>query len=107
MKAYRCNSCSKIHLEAGNVILHFASPPHLKTYLEYLESIDVAHYAELNGRKGLQRVIVLPVEGSPLNMAFTVQEFEALKGAIRYFLSSEEHRIMFKTNGMLQVMSLN
>ena len=90
MRIYRCKSCTKIHVEAGNIFLHFSSIEKLKTWLDYLNSIDTAYYASLNRAKGLSKEIILAVgENISVNMAFTVQEFEELKQTITNYLSNQ------------------
>jgi hypothetical protein len=93
-------------VEVGNVLMHFSSPEKLKIYSDYLESIDVAYYAAINKKKGLERVIILPVVDMCVHLTFTVQEFEMLKEIIRDYLTN-------KTKGMfirckeLQPVNLN
>ena len=89
MRVYKCNLCSKIHLEAGNIVVHFSTIQQLKAYSEYLESIDSVYYAAAN--KGRAKDIFIPLEdNASINMAFTVCEFEALKKAIRDYLSGKK-----------------
>ena len=88
MKVYKCNSCSKIHLEAGNVLIYFPSIHQLKIYSDYLESIDVAFYAAINKNRLTSKAIIIPLgDKECINMAFTVSEFEILKRTIRDYLS--------------------
>ena len=88
MKVYKCNCCSKIHLEAGNVLIHFPSIQQLKILLDYLESIDVAFYAAINKNRLTSKSIIIPLgDTACINMAFTVSEFETLKRTIRDYLS--------------------
>ncbi|OAV68208.1 hypothetical protein Barb4_02154 [Bacteroidales bacterium Barb4] len=89
MRIYTCNTCSKIHLEAGNVLVHFPALENLRIYMDYLESVDVPYYAAINSKKGLEKVIILPVGETAVNMAFTVQEFEMLKDTVRDYLTGE------------------
>jgi len=87
MRIYTCNKCSKIHLEIGNTHIHFTTMDRLKVYLGYLDSIDVAYYSAINRSKGLTKEIILPLgEQVSINLAFTTQEFEALKETIRCYL---------------------
>jgi hypothetical protein len=90
MRIYRCKSCTRIHIEAGNAYLNFLSPERLTRYLDYLESIDAAHYAALNRRKGLSKEVILHTEDASVNVAFTLQEFEELKLTIRNYLANPE-----------------
>ena len=88
MKISKCNCCSKIHLEAGNILIHFPSIQQLKIYSDYLESIDVAFYAAINKNRLTSKSIVIPLgDETSVNMAFTVSEFEILKRTIRDYLS--------------------
>ena len=88
MKVYKCNCCSKIHLEAGNVLINFPSIEYLKIYSDFLESIDVAYYAAINKNRTTSKAIVIPLgDKVSVNMGFTVSEFELLKRTIRDFLS--------------------
>ena len=89
MRVYKCNSCSKIHLETGNIIIHFSTIQQLKTYSEYLKSIDSVYYAAAN--KGRAKDIFIPLEdNASINMAFTVCEFEALKKVVCDYLSGRK-----------------
>jgi hypothetical protein len=90
MRVFKCNTCSKIHVEAGNVLFHFPSPERLKKFLNYLESIDADYYSALNRSKGLAKDIYLPVGDMSVNMAFSVAEFEELKQAVRDYLAKQE-----------------
>ncbi|MDR2121009.1 MAG: hypothetical protein LBP64_09100 [Tannerella sp.] len=90
MRIFKCKSCTKIHVEAGNVLIHFPSPERLKKFLNYLESIDVDYYSALNRNKGLAKDIFLPVGDMSVNMAFSVEEFEELKQAIRDYPAIHE-----------------
>jgi hypothetical protein len=70
--------------------MHFDSLSDLGKYMEYLDAIDTAHYAAVNRRKGLDKVIVLPLDNTGgMHLGFTEQEFEELKGVIRGYLSKE------------------
>lgn len=97
MRVFKCSACSKIHVEAGNVLIHFPSPERLKKFLDYIESIDADYYAALNRSKGLARDIYLPVGDMSVNMAFSVAEFEELKRAVRDYLAGydESDRLPF------------
>ncbi|MDR1408561.1 MAG: hypothetical protein LBJ23_11045 [Tannerella sp.] len=90
MRIFKCDACSKIHVEVGNVLIHFPSPARLKKFLHYLESIDADYYAALNRSKGLAKDLFLPVGDMSVNMAFSVAEFEALKQAVRQYLAEHE-----------------
>jgi len=87
MRIYSCPSCSKIHVETGNAIIHFASPEKLKMYMDYLESIDVDYYSKINRMKGLSRQIFLQTTNT-VTLAFTVAEFEQLKQIILDYLAN-------------------
>ena len=87
MRIYTCNKCSKIHLEIGNTHIHFSTLEKLKTYLDYLDAIDIAYYSAINRSKGLTKEIILPLgEQLSVNLAFTTLEFETLKKIIRNYL---------------------
>ena len=91
MKVFKCDHCSRIHLEIGNTQIHFSSLPDLKRYLESLDAVDTAYYAALNRGKGLARVIILPLAcNNTVHIAFTVEEFEYLKATIRDYLSKDK-----------------
>ncbi|MDR1603118.1 MAG: hypothetical protein LBS42_11935 [Tannerella sp.] len=91
MRVFKCSACSKIHVEAGNVLIHFPSPERLRKFLDYLESIDADHYAALNRSRGLEKDIYLPAgDRLSVNMAFSVAEFEELKRAVRNYLAGYE-----------------
>jgi hypothetical protein len=85
-KIYKCRTCQKIHLEAGNVLIHFPSWGQLRKYLNYLESIDVSYYVATNRKKGLAKDIFLPVDGGMVNIAFSLDEFEEMKTVIHSYL---------------------
>jgi hypothetical protein len=58
--------------------------------LERLDSIDAAYYAAINRKKGLSRVIIIPLDDSgSVHLGFTEQEFERLKTVIRSYLSND------------------
>ncbi|MDR1454847.1 MAG: hypothetical protein LBJ01_04270 [Tannerella sp.] len=90
MRLFKCSACSKIHLEAGNVLVHFPSLERLGKFLNYLESIDPFHYASINRKKGLAKDIFLPVGDLAVNMAFTVAEFEELKRTVSEYLAAHK-----------------
>ncbi|MDR0757712.1 MAG: hypothetical protein LBF85_07695 [Tannerella sp.] len=90
MRVFKCSACSKIHVEAGNVLIHFPSVERLKKFLDYIESVDTGCYAALNRGKGLVKDIYLPVGDMSVNMAFSVAEFEELKCVIRNYLAGHE-----------------
>jgi hypothetical protein len=89
IRIYICQTCSKIHVEIGNTIIHFASPEKLKTYLIYLDSIDVDHYSEINRKKRLSKDIFLQITNDNF-LAFTVAEFEQLKQVIFDYLTGTD-----------------
>lgn len=89
MHIYTCSTCSKIHVEIGNTIIHFATPEKLKTYLVYLESIDVKYYSEINRKRGLSKEIFLQITNES-SLAFTVSEFEHFKQVIFDYLTGTE-----------------
>lgn len=87
MRIFTCSNCSKIHLEIGNTQIHFKALPDLKKYLETLDSIDATYYEAINRKKGLARVIILPLDTSgAVHIGFTMQEFDELKAIIRNYL---------------------
>lgn len=88
MRIFKCNTCSKIHLEAGNVLIHFPTPERLEKFLNYLDAIDPSHYAAINRKKGMAKDIFLPVGDLSVNMAFSVAEFEELKQLVRDYLAA-------------------
>ena len=88
MRIFTCKSCSRIHLEIGYTQIHFKALPDLKKYLKTLDSIDVAYYDAINRKKGLKKVIILPLDASGnIHLGFTLQEFEELKTVIRNYVS--------------------
>ncbi|MDR1023908.1 MAG: hypothetical protein LBL94_11675 [Prevotellaceae bacterium] len=89
MRIFKCSACSKIHVEAGNVLMHFPTLKRLMGFLDYLESIDPHYYKAANSSKGLARDVYLPVGDASVSMAFSVGEFEELKQTIRRFLDKE------------------
>jgi hypothetical protein len=109
MRIFTCNSCSKIHLEVENTQIHFASAKQLKLYLDYLVSIDVDYYAAINRKKGLSKVIIIPLnECASVHLGFTVDEFEALKKLISNYLSNNSNRTnSFVSLKEFQMMNLN
>ncbi|MDR1672444.1 MAG: hypothetical protein LBS09_03120 [Bacteroidales bacterium] len=107
MRVFTCKACAKIHVEAGNVLFHFSTPEKLEIYLEYLESIDVSYYATVNRKKGLKKVIILPMGDLPVNLAFTEQEFELLKEIIQNYLATDRSKKAFVTSEELQQLNLN
>lgn len=104
MRIYTCKTCSKIHVEIGNTIIHFASPEKLNAYLDYLKSIDVDYYAGINRGKGLSKEIFLQVTNS-VNLAFTRAEFEQLKQTVLDYLAGTD--ICVKATTVFQLISLN
>jgi hypothetical protein len=86
MRVYTCNTCSRIHVEAENVLLHFSTREKLSQYLNYLDSIDVVYFSAINRKKGLSKEIFLQHDKS-VTLAFTVLEFEELKQTIREYLT--------------------
>jgi hypothetical protein len=96
MRVFKCRHCSRIHLEAGHTQIHFASTRELTKYLEFLDSIDVAYYAAINRKKGLSKVIILPLDNdNTAHMGFTTQEFETLKEVIRSYLFKKQELLNF------------
>jgi hypothetical protein len=87
IRIYKCKACEKIHLEAGNVLIHFPTRERLRHYLNYLETVDAPYYASLNRKKSLTKDVFLPVDGSTVNIAFSLEEFETMKRVIRNYLS--------------------
>jgi hypothetical protein len=62
----------------------------LRKYLENLDSIDAAYYAAINRAKGLEKVIILPLDNTgSVHLGFSVREFDDLKTIIRNYLSEE------------------
>jgi phage FluMu protein Com len=103
IRVFKCNSCSKIHLEIGNTQLNFPSCKHLQTYLEGLDTVDATYYAALNKSKGLSKVIIFPLNAAETaHIGFTEKEFEELKTVIRNYLSDnrkQAHKyVKFKLN---------
>ncbi|MDR0413945.1 MAG: hypothetical protein LBH84_00830 [Prevotellaceae bacterium] len=93
IRIFTCRSCSRIHLEIGNTQIHFNSPHHLQKYLENLDSVDAAYFAAINRAKGLEKVIILPLDNTGVvHLGFTLQEFENLKTTIRSYLSEEKRQ---------------
>jgi hypothetical protein len=92
MRVFKCSACSKIHVEAGNVMVHFPTLERLTEFLAYLEAIDPYYYREANSSKGLAHDIYLPIGDTSASMAFSVDEFEELKLAIRRFMDKEKFR---------------
>jgi hypothetical protein len=77
-------------VEAGNVMMHFPTLVRLKGFSDYLESIDPHYYKAVNSSKGLTHDVYLPVGDTSVSMAFSVDEFEALKQTVRRFLHKEK-----------------
>lgn len=91
MRVFKCDHCSRIHLEIGNTQIHFISLHDLRRYLESLDSIDAAYFADINRSKGLNKVIILPLDNTGcVHLGFSVQEFETLKAVIRNYLGEGE-----------------
>ena len=89
MQIYKCNNCSKIHLEVGNILIHFKTPENISEYLGYLESIDSGYHSAYNRTKGLSKDIYIPINGVPVHLALTIEEFDLLKKTIRDYLSGK------------------
>ena len=90
VRVFTCKNCSRVHLEIGNTQIHFRSSRHLEKYLDNLDSIDTAYYEAVNRRKGLAKVIILPLDVSgTVHVGFTAPEFEEFKTTIRDYLSNE------------------
>ncbi|MDR1343071.1 MAG: hypothetical protein LBK18_07460 [Prevotellaceae bacterium] len=98
MRIFKCSACSKIHVEAGNVMMHFPTLKRLKGFSDYLESIDPHYYKAANSGKGLAHDVYLPVGDASVSMAFSVGEFEELKQAIRRFLAEENVNPFLRIN---------
>ncbi|MDR2805262.1 MAG: hypothetical protein LBB85_06395 [Dysgonamonadaceae bacterium] len=107
IRIYKCKACEKIHLEAGNALIHFSSRERLSKYLDYLESVDASCYASLNRKKGLTKDIFLPVDGSTVNLAFSLDEFEEIKKVIRNYLSPSANPFPYGRWMELQTISWN
>ncbi|MDR0538123.1 MAG: hypothetical protein LBH04_08830 [Tannerellaceae bacterium] len=88
-RIFKCKNCDKIHLESGNILLHFVSPERLRKYLVYLDGINAEYYARLNRMKGVAKDVFLPVEGTVASIAFSLEEFEEFKNAIRNYISGD------------------
>lgn len=90
IRIFTCNSCSRIHLVIGNTQIHFNSLQYLKKYLENLDSIDTAYYAAINRKKGLAKVIIIPLTDNGMaHLGFTEQEFETLKETVRNYINKD------------------
>jgi hypothetical protein len=62
----------------------------LEKYLESLDSIDTDYYAAINRKKGLKKVIIIPLTDNGMShLGFTEQEFETLKEIIRHYITNE------------------
>jgi hypothetical protein len=81
----------------------------LRKYLETLDSIDAAYFAAINRAKGLEKVIILPLDSvGTVHLGFTVREFEDLKAIIRNYLSGEgEQGNRFIAPDQFRAVSLN
>jgi hypothetical protein len=63
----------------------------LKKYLTNLDSIDATYYAAVNRKKGLSKVIILPLDHSGnIHLGLTELEFDELKTVIRNYLCSDK-----------------
>ncbi|MDR1683613.1 MAG: hypothetical protein LBS25_09580 [Candidatus Symbiothrix sp.] len=61
--------------------------------MKTLDSIDVVYFAAINRAKGLEKVIILPLDNNgSVHLGFTVREFEDLKAIIRNYLSGEKRQ---------------
>jgi hypothetical protein len=90
------------------VQIHFSSLRDLGKYLETLDSIDVEYYAAINRKKGLTKVIFLPLNNAgSVHLGFTVQEFETLKSVIRYYLLKDKKSALKTAKFEIQEISLN
>lgn len=88
MRVFKCNSCTKIHVEAGNVLLNFSDEQKLINYLAELDKINADYYAALNSNKPFKKDLFLPVAGTNISIGFTIGEFNELRKAIRSYLQS-------------------
>jgi hypothetical protein len=73
----------------------------LKKYLETLNSIDAGYYSAVNRKKGLAKVIIIPLSDNGMtHLGFTEQEFETLKETIRNYLNKYRNfpDLNFKTS---------
>ena len=76
-----------VHIEIGNVLIHFTSTQKLTEYLNELDTIDVEYYAMLNKGKQFNKDIFLPVAvGMGVNLSFTVEEFYYFKSMILNYI---------------------
>jgi hypothetical protein len=109
MRVFTCSKCSRIHLEIGNIQIHFESIEKLKRYSGYLDSIDVAYYAAINRSKGLLREIILPLDVcNSIHLTFTTQEFETLKGVIHdYLMETKKVPGLFIKSNKFQMVNPN
>ena len=108
MRIFTCKSCSRIHLEIGHTQIHFRSLRQLEKYLRKLDSIDTAYYETVNRRKGLTKVIILPLDTSgAVHLGFTVQEFETLKETIRIYLADGGKCTVPQVAGMVELETIN
>lgn len=92
-----------VHIEVGNVLIHFTGKQKLAEYLKELDSIDVEYYAMLNRGKQFSKDIFLPVTtGTGVNLSFTVDEFYNFKSMIGNYLKygCQLYADNFKANKM-------
>ena len=99
MRIFTCNSCTKIHIETGNILLHFASTEKLTQYLHELDNIDAEYYAVLNSGKAFSKDIFLQVPNTNLNLGFTIEEFTVFRESIREYLHAKPQQSIFINTG--------
>ncbi|MDR0547071.1 MAG: hypothetical protein LBG77_05755 [Dysgonamonadaceae bacterium] len=62
----------------------------MQKYLNNLDSIDAVYYAAVNRKKGLSKVIIIPLNNAgTVHLGFTLREFEELKTMIRNYLTND------------------
>jgi len=91
MRIFTCDYCTKIHIEIGNILLHFASKNKLEQYLNELDNIDAEYFAKVNLSKPFSKDIFLQVPGTNMNLSFTVKEFTMYKENIRKYLQPQKN----------------
>ncbi|MDR1055461.1 MAG: hypothetical protein LBL90_06475 [Prevotellaceae bacterium] len=91
MRIFTCNNCTRIHIEAGNILFHFANKEKLAKYLNELDVIDAEYYTALNADKAFCKDIFLPVADTNINLGFSLNEFKEFRERIRNYLNLKNH----------------
>lgn len=75
---YKCNSCSKIHIEYKNLNFNFTQSQY-DYFANYFNKLDADYWEDVNKRSPLKRKIVVPIGHDSLNVLLNRKEIEELR----------------------------